>query len=70
MKLARIVLKNCCLHIPQLIYLVKKDNDTTFVKTLKRNTINATFISYLSEEELNKVESAHIFHVHLSPHST
>lgn len=41
-------------NIPQLIYLVEKDNDTTFIKTLKRNTINATFISYLSEEELNE----------------
>jgi hypothetical protein len=41
-------------NIPQLIYLVEKDNDTTFAKTLKRNTINAAFISYLSEEELNQ----------------
>jgi hypothetical protein len=41
-------------NIPQLIYLVEKDNDTTFAKILKRNTINAAFISYLSEEELNQ----------------
>jgi hypothetical protein len=48
------LLKRYKQNIPQLIYLVEKDNDTTFAKTLKRNTINATFISYLSEEELNQ----------------
>jgi hypothetical protein len=41
-------------NISQLIYLVEKDNDITFIKTLKRNTINAVFTSYLSEEELNQ----------------
>jgi hypothetical protein len=48
------LLKKYKQNIPQLIYLVEKDNDTTFVKTLKRNTINAGFMSYLSEEELNQ----------------
>ena len=48
------LLKKYKQNIPQLIYIVEKDNDTTFVKTLKRNTINAGFISYLSEEELNQ----------------
>jgi hypothetical protein len=48
------LLKKYKQNIPQLIYIVEKDNDTSFVKTLKRNTINAAFISYLSEEELNQ----------------
>ena len=48
------LLKRYKQNIPQLIYLVEKDNDTAFVKTLKTNTINAGFISYLSEEELNQ----------------
>jgi hypothetical protein len=48
------LLKKYKQNIPQLIYLVEKDSDTSFVKTLKRNTINAAFISYLSEEELNQ----------------
>jgi len=48
------LLKKYKQNIPQLIYIVEKDNDTTFVKTLKRNTINAGFISYLSEKELNQ----------------
>ena len=48
------LLKKYKQNIPQVIYLVEKDNDTAFAKTLKRNTINATFISYLSEEELNQ----------------
>lgn len=48
------LLKRYKQNIPQLIYIVEKDNDTTFIKTLKRNTINAGFISYLSEEELNQ----------------
>ena len=48
------LLKRYKQNIPQLIYIVEKDNDTTFAKTLKRNTINAAFISYLSEEELNQ----------------
>ena len=48
------LLKKYKQNIPQLIYFVEKGNDTAFVKTLKRNTINAGFISYLSEEELNE----------------
>jgi hypothetical protein len=48
------LLKKYRQNIPQLIYFVEKDNDVSFVKTLKRNTINAGFISYLSEEELNQ----------------
>jgi hypothetical protein len=48
------LLKKYKQNIPQLIYIVEKDNDASFVKTLKRNTINAGFISYLSEEELNQ----------------
>ena len=48
------LLKKYKQNIPQLIYIVEKDNDTNFTKTLKRNTINAAFISYLSEEELNQ----------------
>jgi hypothetical protein len=48
------LLKKYRQNIPQLIYFIEKDNDVSFVKTLKRNTINAGFISYLSEEELNQ----------------
>jgi hypothetical protein len=48
------LLKKYKQNIPQLIYIIEKDNDTSFAKTLKRNTINAAFISYLSEEELNQ----------------
>jgi len=48
------LLKKYKQNIPQLIYLVEKDNDATFAKTLKRNTVNAAFMSYLSEEELNQ----------------
>jgi len=48
------LLKKYKQNIPQLIYIVEKDNDASFAKTLKINTINAAFISYLSEEELNQ----------------
>lgn len=48
------LLKKYKQNISQLIYIIEKDNDATFAKTLKRNTINAAFISYLSEEELNQ----------------
>ena len=48
------LLKKYKRNIPQLIYLVEKDNDIAFIKILKRNTINAAFTSYLSEEELNQ----------------
>ncbi|NBW08836.1 MAG: lipopolysaccharide heptosyltransferase family protein [Caulobacteraceae bacterium] len=48
------LLKKYKQNISQLIYLIEKNNDTTFAKTLKRNTINSAFISYLSEEELNE----------------
>jgi hypothetical protein len=41
-------------NIAQLIYIVEKDNDANFIKTLKKNTINTVFVSYLSEEELNQ----------------
>lgn len=40
-------------NIPQLIYIIEKDNDPLFAKTLKNNAINTTYISYLSEEDLN-----------------
>lgn len=48
------LLKKYKQNIPQLIYIVEKDNDTSFIKVLKRNTINSVYISYLSEEELNQ----------------
>lgn len=48
------LLKKYKQNIPQLIYVIEKDNDSTFARTLKRNAINGTFISYLSEEDLNK----------------
>jgi hypothetical protein len=48
------LLKKYKQNIPQLIYLVEKDNDTTFAKILRRNTINTAFMSYLSEEDLSQ----------------
>lgn len=48
------LLKKYKQNIPQLIYIIEKNNDSTFAQILKRNAINITFISYLSEEELNK----------------
>lgn len=39
--------------ITQLIYIIEKDNDPNFAKILKNNTINAAYMSYLTEEELN-----------------
>ena len=40
-------------NIPQLIYIIESDNDPSFAKTLKNNTINSAFLSYLPEEQLN-----------------
>ena len=48
------LLKRYKQNISQLIYIIEKDNDITFVIALKRNTINAVLISYLSEEQLNE----------------
>lgn len=48
------ILKKYKQNIPQLIYIIEENNDSIFAQTLKRSAINATFISYLSEEELNK----------------
>jgi hypothetical protein len=48
------LLKKYKQNIPQLIYVIEKNNDSTFAQTLKRNAINTIFISYLSEEDLNK----------------
>jgi hypothetical protein len=48
------LLKKYKQNIPQLIYVIEKNNDSTFAKILKRNAINTIFISYLSEEDLNK----------------
>lgn len=50
------LLKRYKSNILQLIYLVDKDNDTSFPKTLKNNAINALYISYLTEEELNPLK--------------
>jgi hypothetical protein len=47
------LLKKYKANIPQLIYIIEKDNDPSFAKTLKNNTINAGFMSYLPEQELN-----------------
>ena len=47
------LLKKYKTNIPQLVYIIEKDNDPSFAKTLKNNTINAGFISYLPEQELN-----------------
>lgn len=47
------LLKKYKANIPQLVYIIEKDNDPSFAKTLKNNTINAGFISYLPEQELN-----------------
>lgn len=47
------LLKKYKTNVPQLVYIIEKDNDPSFAKTLKNNTINAGFISYLPEQELN-----------------
>jgi hypothetical protein len=44
-------------NIIQVIYIIEKQNDPEFIKILKRNTINATMISFLSENELNQLVS-------------
>jgi hypothetical protein len=48
------LLKNYKQKIPQLIYVIDKNNDPTFAKVLKRNAINYTLISYLEDKDLNE----------------
>lgn len=48
-----ILLKKYKSNIPQLIYVIEKDNNPEFAKILKSNGINTVYLSYLSEEELN-----------------
>jgi len=48
------LLKNYKQKIPQLVYIVDKNNDPNFAKSLKRNAINYILISYLEENELNQ----------------
>lgn len=48
-----ILLKKYKNNIPQLIYVIEKDNNPEFAKILKSNGINTVYLSYLSEEELN-----------------
>ena len=47
------LLKRYKQNIPQVVYFIEKDNDPSFVKCLRKNTISTALISYLSEEELN-----------------
>jgi len=48
------ILKNYKQKIPQLVYVIDKDNDPNFARLLKRNAINYTLISYLEEKDLNQ----------------
>ena len=48
------ILKKYKSNIIQLIYIIDHDNDLSFVKTLKSNSINYVLLSFLKEEELNK----------------
>jgi len=48
------LLKNYKEKIPQLVYIVDKNNDPNFAKSLKRNAINYALISYLEEKDLNE----------------
>lgn len=50
------ILKTYKNNIVQFVYIIEKDNDSSFIKILKNNTINAAYISYLTEEELNPLK--------------
>jgi hypothetical protein len=47
------LLKRYKQNIAQVVYFVEKDNDPSFVKSLRKNTIPNGLISYLPEDELN-----------------
>jgi len=49
-----IFLKRYKQNILQVIYIIEKDNDSSFPKNLKLNSINYGLISYLKNEELNE----------------
>jgi hypothetical protein len=48
------LLKRYKQNIAQVIYFVEKDNNPSFIKSLRKNTIATALVSYLPEEELNK----------------
>lgn len=41
-------------NIPQIVYIIDKDNDPNFIKNLKYSSINYAMISWLDDRELNK----------------
>jgi hypothetical protein len=48
------LLKHYQSNIPQLMYIIDDNNDSNFVKELKKLGINYVLISYLNDNDLNK----------------